>query len=145
MELTERQGNLRTVVIGTPGYMAREQQLGHPHFYSDIYGLGVTAIQAITGLAPEQLPRDRKTGDLDCRDLAPNLSKNLADFLERMVRNDFRDRYQNANEALNALNKLEDLNEEILIQGDETIIEPHITNSNLWKNMTTFFTKFIGS
>ena len=106
MTLTEGQGNLLTVAIGTPGYMASEQQRGDPRFNSDIYALGVTAIQAITGFHPDQLPRDRETGEIDWRDRAPNCSKNLADFLDRMVRHDFRDRYQNANEALDDLYKI---------------------------------------
>ncbi len=106
MTLTEGQGNLLTVAIGTPGYMASEQQRGDPRFNSDIYALGVTAIQAITGFHPDQLPRDRETGEIDWRDRAPNCSKNLAAFLDRMVRNDFRERYQNANEALEELHKL---------------------------------------
>ncbi|PSB54636.1 serine/threonine protein kinase, partial [filamentous cyanobacterium CCP1] len=45
--------NAPTIAIGTPGYMAFEQFNGQPQFNSDIYALGVTAIQALLGLAPE--------------------------------------------------------------------------------------------
>jgi serine/threonine protein kinase len=106
MTLTEGQGNLLTVAIGTPGYMASEQQRGDPRFNSDIYALGITAIQALTGFHPDQLPRDRDTGEIDWRGRAKNCSNALADILDIMVRNDFRERYQNANEALDALQKL---------------------------------------
>ena len=100
MTLTENQGNVLTVAIGTPGYMASEQQRGDPRFNSDIYALGVTAIQAITGFHPDQLPRDRDTGELKWRDRAPDCSEEMARILNKMVRNDFLQRYKNASEAL---------------------------------------------
>lgn len=100
MTLTEGQGNVLTVAIGTPGYMASEQQRGDPRFNSDVYALGVTAIQAITGFHPDQLPRDRDTGEIKWRDRAPDCSEDFARILDKMVRNDFLQRYKNANEAL---------------------------------------------
>ena len=57
-----------TVAIGTPGYMSSEQRMGNPRFNSDIYALGVTAVQAITGYHPDQLPRDQDTGEIRWRD-----------------------------------------------------------------------------
>lgn len=36
-----------TVVVGTPGYMAPEQAMGQPTYSSDIYSLGVIAIEAL--------------------------------------------------------------------------------------------------
>ena len=106
MTLTEGQGNLLTVAIGTPGYMASEQQRGDPRFNSDIYALGITAIQALTGFPPDQLPRDRDTGEIEWRGRAKNCSAELGDVLDIMVRNDFRERYKNANEVLSALEKI---------------------------------------
>lgn len=100
MTLTEGQGNVLTVAIGTPGYMASEQQRGDPRLNSDIYAVGMTAIQAITGYHPDQLPRDRDTGEIKWRDRAPHCSEKLARVIDKMVRNDFLQRYQNANEAL---------------------------------------------
>ena len=103
MTLTEGQGNVLTVAIGTPGYMASEQQRGDPRFNSDIYALGMTAVQAITGSHPDQLPRDRDTGEIKWRDHAPHCSEELARVLDKMVKNDFVQRYKNANEALEDL------------------------------------------
>ena len=100
MTLTEGQGNVLTVAIGTPGYMSSEQQRGDPRFNSDIYALGMTAIQAITGSHPDQLPRDLDTGEINWRNYAPNCSEDLARVLDKMVRNDFVRRYKNASEAL---------------------------------------------
>jgi eukaryotic-like serine/threonine-protein kinase len=100
MTLTEGQGNVLTVAIGTPGYMASEQQRGDPRFNSDIYALGMTAIQALTGFHPDQLPRDYHTGEIKWRDRAPNCSQRLAKIIDKMVRNDFLQRYKNVSEVL---------------------------------------------
>lgn len=103
MTLTEGQGNVLTVAIGTPGYMADEQRRGDPRFNSDIYALGMTAIQALTGLHPDQIPRDRDTGELKWHHKAPDCSEELTYVLDKMVRNDFLQRYMNVNEALEDL------------------------------------------
>ena len=103
MTLTEGQGNILTIVVGTPGYMASEQQRGDPRFNSDIYALGMTAIQAITGTHPHQLPRDRDTGEIKWRDRAADCSDKLARVLDKMVRNDFLQRYRNVSEVLEDL------------------------------------------
>ena len=103
MTLTEGQGNVLTVAVGTPGYMASEQQRGDPRLNSDIYALGVTAIQAITGVNPDLLPRDRDTGEINWRDRAFQCSEELAYVLDKMVRNDFLQRYRNVREVLDDL------------------------------------------
>jgi eukaryotic-like serine/threonine-protein kinase len=100
MTLTEGQGHILTVAIGTPGYMASEQQRGDPRLNSDIYGLGMTVIQALTGFHPDQLPRDRDTGEIKWRDRAPHCSLKLAKVIDKMVRNDFLQRYKNVSEVL---------------------------------------------
>jgi serine/threonine protein kinase len=106
MTLTEGEGRLLTVAVGTPSYMPSEQQRGDPRFNSDIYALGMTAIQAITGVNPDQLPRDYQTGEICWRDYAPNCRPALGNLLDKMVRNDFRERYQNVNDVLEDLQKL---------------------------------------
>lgn len=104
---SEAKDNSLTVAIGTLGYMASEQQRGDPRFNSDIYGLGITAIQALTGLHPERLPKDVQTGEVSWRDRALNCSDGFADLLDRMVRNNFKERYQNVDEVLRDLEQLQ--------------------------------------
>jgi eukaryotic-like serine/threonine-protein kinase len=105
MTITEGQTNVdRTVVVGTPGYMPPEQHLGRPRFNSDIYALGMTIIHAVTGLHPDQLPRDDETENLIWRDRAPQCSSQFADILDKMVcDHPAAKRYQNVNEVLLAL------------------------------------------
>lgn len=97
------QGNTHlTVGIGTQGYIPLEQRAGKPRFNSDIYAVGMTAIQALTGIPPEKLPEDTKTEEVRWREQA-NVSNRLANILDRMVKSHYRDRYQSAAEILQDL------------------------------------------
>ncbi|TBR57602.1 serine/threonine protein kinase [Westiellopsis prolifica IICB1] len=94
-----------TVAIGTPGYMPTEQGQGKPRPNSDIYALGIIAIQALTGIAPIDLQEDTQTGEILWQHLVP-INQNLVAVLDKMVRYHFKDRYQTATEALQALYSL---------------------------------------
>ena len=97
----QQQTNL-TVVIGTPGYMPSEQAKGKPRLCSDIYALGMVAIQALTGKEPRSLPEDKTTGEIIWRNQA-NISRSLANILDKMVHDHFSKRYQDAKTALQAI------------------------------------------
>ncbi|MDP5337659.1 MAG: serine/threonine protein kinase, partial [Nodularia sp. (in: cyanobacteria)] len=90
-----------TVAIGTPGYMPTEQGQGKPRPNSDIYSLGIIAIQALTGVPAVELQEDPNTGELLWQHLA-NVNYRLAAVLTKMVHYHFKDRYQSASEALQA-------------------------------------------
>jgi serine/threonine protein kinase len=98
-------GHTSSLVIGSPGYMPNEQYSGKTMFASDIYAIGVIAIQALTGLPPNQIPEDPTTSEFCWRDRA-KITPTLADVIDKMVRFDFRQRYQSANEVLEALQPL---------------------------------------
>ena len=105
--LNGRHQSHRTVGIGSPGYTPSEQLQGHPQLSSDIYAVGVIAIQALTGISPEQdeLSVDPVTGELVWREDA-NVSDELATILEKMVLFDYRQRYASATEVLEAIQNL---------------------------------------
>lgn len=96
-----------TVGIGTQGYMPSEQTLGMPQFNSDIYAVGITAIEALTGLSPSKLQHDPKTGEILWMYRA-TVNPELASILAKMVRYDFSHRYQSASEVLADLQNLKD-------------------------------------
>jgi len=100
-----RQHTHTTVAIGSPGYMPDEQANGRPKFASDIYALGVMAIQALTGVPPTQLPEDSNTGEILWRHLLTEnpVSDNFADYLSKMVLPHFSQRWRSADEAMAAL------------------------------------------
>jgi eukaryotic-like serine/threonine-protein kinase len=81
-----------TTVVGTPGYHAPEQAEGIATFSSDIYALGMTAIQFLTGHYPLHLPKDRDR-EVIWRDLT-SISDRLATILEQMTRADETCRYE---------------------------------------------------
>lgn len=92
-----------TVAIGTFGYMPNEQANGRPQLNSDVYAVGIMAIQALTGLNPDPktggLPQDSNTGEISWRHLA-TVSDDLANIIDKMVRQDYRQRYADAGETL---------------------------------------------
>ncbi|MGJ5672910.1 MAG: protein kinase domain-containing protein [Nostochopsis sp.] len=109
-----QQGQTVTVAIGTLGYMPSEQAAGEPQFSSDVYAVGVIGIQALTGIYPDhsqgsKLPRDPQTGEIIWRDQA-QVSPELANILDRMVRYHFSGRYQSAESALEALRQISEKN-----------------------------------
>jgi len=88
-----------TIAVGTPGYMPTEQGQGKPRPSSDIYALGIIAIQALTGIAANQFPEDPDTGEILWQHFRP-VNSHLGEILTKMVRYHFKERYQTATEAL---------------------------------------------
>ncbi|MEL6582108.1 MAG: GUN4 domain-containing protein, partial [Cyanobacteria bacterium J06621_12] len=91
-----------TIGVGSPGYMPSEQARGKPKLASDVYAVGIIGIQALTGLAPQQFPEDSSTGEIVWRNLV-SVNSELANVLDKMTRDHFSLRYQNASQALEAL------------------------------------------
>lgn len=97
-----------TISIGTQGYMPNEQLAGKPKFCSDLYAVGVLAIQMLTGIHPRHIDEDPQ-GEIAWHDcISPNstVEPELIAIIDRMVRYDFRQRYADATEALMALEAL---------------------------------------
>jgi eukaryotic-like serine/threonine-protein kinase len=103
-----------SIVIGTPEYMPAEQFKGKPRLSSDMYAVGMIAIQSLTGLLPSALEED-EDGEAVWHSKAA-ISDGLADFLTKMVRRDFKGRYQTAAEASQALKDL--------MRGATTVVTP---------------------
>lgn len=98
-----------TVSIGSPGYMAPEQQAGRPCFASDLYAVGIVGLQSLTGLSPRQWPRDLSTGELLYPVDVPagnEQAKGVLSFLRRLTQPYSRDRFPNATVARQALDNL---------------------------------------
>jgi CHASE2 domain-containing sensor protein/predicted Ser/Thr protein kinase len=100
-----READNFTVAIGTVGYAPPEQFIGQPRLNSDLYALGMIAIQALTGVPAKQLQRDAETGELLWQHLA-SVDQPLAAVIDRMVAYNFHQRYQSATAVLQALAKL---------------------------------------
>ena len=105
-------GKVTTSMIGTPGYMPVEQLGGEIHPNSDIYSLGITAIQALTGIHPSKLDRDIKTGEVMWHHLV-QCQEELIEILDKMVCPDWEQRYQSATEILDKLQGVNEIGEVI--------------------------------
>lgn len=93
-----------TAAVGTAAYMPMEQFHGFPQFNSDIYALGMIAIQALLGLPAHDLTKLRGNssptpGEIVWRNQV-KVSPALADVIDKMVVTDWRKRYQAASEVL---------------------------------------------
>ncbi|RUR78674.1 protein kinase [Chlorogloeopsis fritschii PCC 9212] len=92
----------KTITIGKKDYMPDEQANGRPGFFSDVYAVGVIAIQALIGNVPS---RDYETGEIMWRNII-NINQDLADILDKMTSCYFKHRYQSASEVLIDLQKI---------------------------------------
>lgn len=103
-----------TVAIGTRGYMPTEQIRGKPRPASDIFALGMIAVQALTGVNPIDLPEDEhgelvwqyeedEEGNLQPR---VTVSAEFGEILSKMIRHEFKHRYQSARDVIEALENL---------------------------------------
>jgi serine/threonine-protein kinase len=99
-----------TTVIGSPPYMAPEQFQGKAVFASDVYSIGVTMYQMLTGVLPYETPVPNDLDRLMRGELvsAPRLKnskipKALNDTVLRALAADPTVRYQRASELLKDL------------------------------------------
>jgi serine/threonine protein kinase/tetratricopeptide (TPR) repeat protein len=88
-----------SIVIGTRGYMAPEQAYGKPRFGSDIYSVGMIAIEALTGKKLRELDEDTDTGELLWKGQVSHAGS-LVDIVSKMTLYDHKARYKKTNQVL---------------------------------------------
>ena len=99
-----------TTVIGSPPYMAPEQFHGKTVFASDIYSLGVSMYQMLTGTLPYNTPAPADLDKLMRGELVspprarnPKVPSHVNDIVMKAVAPDVGARYQRASDLLNDL------------------------------------------
>ncbi|MBE9037179.1 serine/threonine-protein kinase [aff. Roholtiella sp. LEGE 12411] len=95
------------IPVSSLGYISPEQFIGQTQPNSDIYALGMIAIQAITGIEPLQLKIDPYTNEIIWRSQNTPINDYLAAILSQMIRYDWQNRFQSAAEVLRVLKHLE--------------------------------------
>lgn len=99
-----------TTVIGSPPYMAPEQFEGRAVLASDLYSVGVTAYQMITGTLPYETPAPQDLQRLKRGELVSPMHSRLStvpriidDIVMKALSPDIGTRYQRAEDMLNDL------------------------------------------
>ena len=118
-----------TVGIGTQGYMPSEQSVGMPNVRSDIYALGITAIEALTGRPPHALKRT-ESGEIIWSHTVTDISPKLSRIINKMVRYDFNNRYASAQHTIQALEAIDST------QLDDTVL---VTEQTLTQSSDTTY------
>ncbi|KAB8331077.1 serine/threonine protein kinase [Scytonema tolypothrichoides VB-61278] len=97
---------LDSIPVSSLGYIPPEQFIGLTQPNSDIYALGMIAIQALTGVTPLQLKVDPQTSEILWRSPKTPVSDYLAVIITQMIRYNYEDRFHSAGEVLRALQQM---------------------------------------
>ncbi|SVA37172.1 uncharacterized protein METZ01_LOCUS90026 [marine metagenome] len=99
-----------STVIGSPAYMAPEVFDGKAVFASDIYSLGCTMYQILTGSAPYTPPAPKELDKLMSGELVsaprlknPNIPTRVSEIIMRAMAPNISERYKQANDVLTDL------------------------------------------
>ncbi|ASC70345.1 Serine/threonine-protein kinase [Halomicronema hongdechloris C2206] len=93
-------GNTALTVVGSDGYTPPEQMGGRALTVSDLYSLGATLVEIITGQSPAKLPRRGLTIEFEA---AATFSPDFSAWLQRMLAPGLEQRWSSAEAALAAL------------------------------------------
>ena len=94
------------IPVTSLGYIPPEQFIGQTQPNSDIYALGMIAIQALTGLEPLQLKADPETNEIIWRTKDIIVNDYLAAVLSQMIRYDYQERFHSAGEVLHIIKQM---------------------------------------
>ena len=97
---------LDQIPVSSLGYIPPEQFVGQTQPNSDIYALGMIAIQAFTGLTPLQLKVNPQTNEINWRFQNTPVSDYLAAVISQMICYDYKNRFKSAGEVLRSLEQM---------------------------------------
>ena len=104
-QIVEGNSHLTGTSIGSPEYMAPEQNRGKAVPASDLYSLGIICIRLLTNVSPFDL-FDINQGCWIWRDRVPasrRISRPLCQVIDKLLQNAVNQRYQTAEDVLQAL------------------------------------------
>ncbi|WP_353932287.1 serine/threonine-protein kinase [Okeanomitos corallinicola TIOX110] len=97
---TDAELPISQIPVTSLGYIPPEQFLGQTQPNSDIYALGMIALQGLTGLTPLQLKIDPGNHEIPWTYENTQIDEYLAVFISQMIRYNYQERFQSASEAL---------------------------------------------
>ncbi len=140
-KIGNREVNNSSIFAGTPIFIAPEQFLRKRLTKaSDLYGLGLTLICLVTGITSDKISELQDQYN-DCKirfkHLVPKLSLQFISWLEKMVERDVEKRFQNAQEALEALKPLYLIRSPIVqLSASELLLTANEINENITSSIT---------
>jgi peptidoglycan/xylan/chitin deacetylase (PgdA/CDA1 family) len=87
-----------SLIPNSKGYIPSEQMAGKITYSSDLYALGLTAIYLLTGNHPHSFPVNKLTEEILWKNKDIKLSLNFANILDKAIKLNLSDRYQNGKE-----------------------------------------------
>ncbi len=108
-------------IIFSSEYMPIEQTYRNPQFNSDIYALGIIAIEALTGLTASEITNRKNQKNTDAEKIkwyprGYNVNQSLAKIINKMVDLNYQNRYQSAKEVLKDLQAINQSYSNIVFQ-----------------------------
>lgn len=140
-KMGSREVNNSSIFAGTPIFIAPEQFLRKRLTKaSDLYGLGLTLICLVTGITSDKISELQDQYN-DCKirfkHLVPKLSLQFISWLEKMVERNVKKRFQNAQEALEALKPLYLIRSPIVqLSASELELTANEINENITSSIT---------
>jgi serine/threonine protein kinase len=101
--LQENRPQSQGTTIGTPEFMAPEQGWGRAFVSSDLYSLGVTCLNLLTGVSPFNLFDDNRGEWIWRETLTAPIDPQLAAIIDKLIQPKPIDRYATAKEVIDAL------------------------------------------
>ncbi|BAZ15571.1 serine/threonine protein kinase [Calothrix sp. NIES-4071] len=111
------------IPVTSLGYIPPEQFIGQTQLSSDIYALGMIAIQALTGLTPLQLQVDPRSNEIVWRTQETQVSDYLAAIISQMIRYNHKNRFQTAASVYQALQRIPKNAHPYTVEAEYTVIE----------------------
>jgi serine/threonine protein kinase len=111
------------IPVTSLGYIPPEQFIGQTQLSSDIYALGMIAIQALTGLTPLQLQVDPRSNEITWRTQETEVSDYLAAVISKMIRYSHKNRFQTVAEVQQALQQIPEDAYPDTVEAEYTILE----------------------
>jgi WD40 repeat protein len=97
------QAQMQGTTIGTPEFMSPEQGWGRAFPSSDLYGLGVTCLNLLTGVSPFSLFDDNRGEWIWKESLTGSIDPQLSAVIDKLIQPKPIDRYPSAKAAIAAL------------------------------------------
>jgi serine/threonine protein kinase len=111
------------IPVTSLGYIPPEQFIGQTQLNSDIYALGMIAIQALTGLTPLQLQVDPRSNEIVWRTQETQVSDYLAAIISQMISYSHKTRFQTVMEVHQALKQIPEEVYPDTLEAEYTILE----------------------